>query len=86
MVEGMYEEGRIAKIRDYCELDVLNTYLVYLRYLLYSRTMDRNGYAESLSDAKNYCLSESESRSNINFFPDLLCGYENFQYLHCLNL
>ncbi len=31
LVEGMYEEGRIEEIRDDCELDVLNTYLVYLR-------------------------------------------------------
>ena len=25
-------EGRIGDIRDYCETDVLNTYLVYLRF------------------------------------------------------
>lgn len=27
-----YQDGDIKGIRDYCELDVLNTYLVYLRY------------------------------------------------------
>lgn len=29
-----YQQGEIKRIRDYCELDVLNTYLIYLRYQL----------------------------------------------------
>ena len=29
-----YLEGGLARIRDYCETDVLNTYLVYLRFQL----------------------------------------------------
>ena len=29
-----YQAGGIKQIRDYCETDVLNTYLVYLRFLL----------------------------------------------------
>jgi predicted PolB exonuclease-like 3'-5' exonuclease len=35
--EGVWEaflEGRIADIRNYCETDVLNTYLIYLRFEL----------------------------------------------------
>ncbi len=31
-VWGAYLEGRIDEIRDYCETDVVNTYLVYLRF------------------------------------------------------
>jgi len=27
-----YKEGGIGEIRDYCETDVLNTWLVYLRF------------------------------------------------------
>ena len=30
----VYLEGGLARIRDYCETDVLNTYLVYLRFQL----------------------------------------------------
>jgi predicted PolB exonuclease-like 3'-5' exonuclease len=29
-----YRAGALAEIRDYCETDVLNTYLVYLRFEL----------------------------------------------------
>jgi predicted PolB exonuclease-like 3'-5' exonuclease len=30
----VYLQGELARIRDYCETDVLNTYLVYLRFQL----------------------------------------------------
>jgi predicted PolB exonuclease-like 3'-5' exonuclease len=33
-VWGVYLQGGLARIRDYCETDVLNTYLVYLRFQL----------------------------------------------------
>jgi predicted PolB exonuclease-like 3'-5' exonuclease len=29
-----YLKGGLARIRDYCETDVLNTYLIYLRFEL----------------------------------------------------
>ncbi len=29
-----YQAGNLKGIRDYCETDVLNTYLIYLRYQL----------------------------------------------------
>lgn len=34
MVWDSYRAGRIGEIRDYCETDVLNTYLIYLRFEL----------------------------------------------------
>jgi predicted PolB exonuclease-like 3'-5' exonuclease len=33
-VWDQYQAGKLAEIRNYCETDVLNTYLVYLRYQL----------------------------------------------------
>ena len=32
-VVTMYDDGKIDEIRDYCKTDVLNTYLIYLRYM-----------------------------------------------------
>jgi hypothetical protein len=32
MVWDKYREGGIREIRDYCETDVLNTWLIYLRF------------------------------------------------------
>lgn len=36
--------GKIGEIRDYCETDALNTYLVYLRYELIRGHLDDNGH------------------------------------------
>lgn len=39
-----YLQGDIGLIRDYCETDVLNTYLVYLRYQLMRGVFTGQGY------------------------------------------
>jgi predicted PolB exonuclease-like 3'-5' exonuclease len=41
MVWGKYQDGLIEDIRNYCETDVLNTYLVYLRFQLMRGVLDR---------------------------------------------
>lgn len=43
-VWALYQEGRLAEIRDYCETDVVNTYLVYCRYLLMRGQLTRDAY------------------------------------------
>ena len=40
----LFQEGRLNEIRDYCETDVVNTYLVYCRYLLMRGAMTRDAY------------------------------------------
>jgi len=39
-----YQAGRIGDIRDYCETDVVNTYLVYLRFQLLRGMLDRDAH------------------------------------------
>jgi 3'-5' exonuclease len=39
--------GRIAEVRDYCETDVLSTYLVFLRYALFRGELTMGGYETS---------------------------------------
>jgi len=43
-VWGAYREGRIDEIRNYCETDVINTWLVFLRFQLMRGAMDRAWY------------------------------------------
>ena len=50
LVSQMYDEGKIKEIRDYCETDVLNTYLVYLRYALHIGRINNNGYNKAIED------------------------------------
>lgn len=44
-----WQDGRIDEIRDYCETDVLNTYLVSLRFRLLRGEISRSEYAAELS-------------------------------------
>lgn len=40
----LYQEGRLQEIRDYCETDVVNTYLMYCRYQLMRGLFTRDTY------------------------------------------
>ena len=44
-----WQEGRIAEIRDYCETDVVNTYLVYLGFQRMRGQLDAAAYAAELA-------------------------------------
>jgi predicted PolB exonuclease-like 3'-5' exonuclease len=39
-----FQGGKIAEIRNYCETDVVNTYLLYLRFQLMRGALDRANY------------------------------------------
>ncbi len=44
-----WQEGRIAQIRSYCEADVANTYLVYLRLQLMRGALPKDKYQREIS-------------------------------------
>ena len=39
-----YQQGRLGEIRNYCETDVVNTYLVYLRFQMMRGHISRDDY------------------------------------------
>ena len=43
-VEEYYYDGRIEEIRNYCESDVINTYLLYLKYAHHSGKISKDSY------------------------------------------
>jgi len=45
----LFSEGRLKEIRDYCETDVVNTYLVYCRFLLMRGVMTKESYDEEMA-------------------------------------
>lgn len=53
-----YLAGDLARIRDYCETDVLNTYLVYLRFELMRGRLDPEGYARECKLLRDTLASE----------------------------
>ena len=44
-----YQNGEIEAIRNYCETDVVNTYLVYLRFQLMRRQLNQAAYAREIA-------------------------------------
>lgn len=55
-----YLEGNLLGIRRYCETDVLNTYLVYLRFELLRGRLTRERYAEETERVKALLRAGSE--------------------------
>ncbi len=47
-VWSAYQRGELAAIRDYCETDVLNTYLIYLRFQLTRGELDPIAYQKEI--------------------------------------
>lgn len=59
-----YREGNIKAIRDYCETDVLNTYLVYMRYQVMRGYCSNEQYESEITTLKNYLKNQSQSHFN----------------------
>ena len=47
-VWASYQRGELAEIRNYCEIDVLNTYLIYLRFQLMRGELDATRHQSEL--------------------------------------
>lgn len=61
-----YLENDITSIRNYCETDVLNTYLVYLRYELMRGRVTRQGYEVYCKQLKE--MLEGEDKPHLKEF------------------
>ena len=46
----MIDQGKIQEVWDYYETDILNTYLVYLRFMMHQCDIDLDGYNRGVSD------------------------------------
>ena len=60
-VAGAFAAGKLAEIRAYCETDVLNTFLIYLRFLLIRGDVDAARYQAEIARARAF-LKASEAR------------------------
>ncbi|MCS6943970.1 MAG: 3'-5' exonuclease [Sutterellaceae bacterium] len=48
-----YQAGNLAAIRNYCETDVVNTYLVYCRFQRMRGLLDEHAYAEEMAHVRS---------------------------------
>jgi predicted PolB exonuclease-like 3'-5' exonuclease len=58
-VWSAYLRGEIQAIRDYCETDVMNTYLVFLRFQLMRGSLNEASYAAELQVVGTFLAANS---------------------------
>jgi len=71
-----YRDGKIKDIRDYCETDALNTYLVYCRFELIRGNLDEDSYEQELDKVKVF-LKQQASENNQQHFAEFLSAWES---------
>lgn len=59
-----YLKGNLPKIRDYCESDVLNTYLVFLRFEYIRGRLSEDYYFDELTRLREWLLTASKPSFN----------------------
>ena len=65
-VWSSYQRGELSAIRNYCETDVLNTYLVYLRFEQMRGNLNDDEYQSACQELRQ-CL-EMENKAHFNEF------------------
>ncbi len=65
-VMGLYDSGKIQEIRDYCETDVINTYLIYLRFMHHQGRITTESYNKSVEEL----LLECEKKEHLKKFKE----------------
>jgi len=69
-VACMFDEGKIKDIRDYCETDVINTYLLYLNFQLHSGNISHESFMMCNQNLKNYMQNFCGTKKHFAEFLD----------------
>ncbi len=72
-VSEMFDNGEIAAIRHYCETDVLNTYLVYLRTQHHTGVLTTEGYNKAIADIITFIDNQKDERP---YFQEFMEAWE----------
>jgi len=65
-----FQQGDVLGIRNYCETDVLNTYLVFLRFELIRGNLSEDRYKQEVTRLTNY-LGEQDKPHFTEFLTHL---------------
>lgn len=67
-VADFYDEGRIEEIRSYCEIDVLNTYLLYLVFQHHTGWISSESFTKCKTDLKDFLKTNAEAKPHFGEF------------------
>ncbi|MDX8394494.1 MAG: 3'-5' exonuclease [Mariprofundales bacterium] len=76
-VRDLYESGNVDAIRNYCEMDVLSTSLLWLRWLLLRGQLSLQTHANACLGLRHYLQSEIDERPYLQKFLDAWSEDEN---------
>jgi 3'-5' exonuclease len=65
-VERYFLEGRIKEIADYCEVDVVNTYRVWLRYELFRGRLSESEHQASERSLADFIRTRANTKVHLN--------------------
>lgn len=68
MVSELFDQGKVKKIRDYCETDVANTYLLYLVYQHHTGTISSQNFLKSKQDLAKFLEKNSKNKIHLQEF------------------
>jgi predicted PolB exonuclease-like 3'-5' exonuclease len=79
-VEKYFRTGRIKEIADYCEIDCVNTYLVWLRYELFCGRLSKVGYEASKTSLACFLQRNANSKGHLaHFLKGKDCNRQHLQ-------
>ena len=59
MVQDLFDQGKLEEINDYCRCDVLDTYFVFLRYLVLTGQVTLDQEQEIVEQTKSWLLEQA---------------------------
>jgi predicted PolB exonuclease-like 3'-5' exonuclease len=70
-----YKAGKIEDIRNYCETDVANTYLVFLRFKLMRGQLSQNAYDAEIELVRDTLIGYSQTNSGAPHWTEFLAAW-----------
>lgn len=78
MVDKMFQENRLQEIRDYCETDVINTFLLYLIYQHHNGSIKKESLKKCREDLTSFLEKNSQDKANFKEFLNEMKKIETF--------
>lgn len=76
-VEALYNQNKIQEIRDYCELDVINTYLLYLNHMHHTGSLKTDAFKIALEDLEAFLEAKAGEKENFSLFLESWNKYKH---------
>lgn len=73
-VMEMFDAGRLQEIRNYCETDVLNTFLLYVIYQHHNGSMSRDSLVKCKASLREFLEKKSETAAH---FAEFLAAWKS---------